>query len=47
MLFGVKPSDPWTFIAISILLAVVALAASYRPARRAMSLELVSALRHE
>ncbi len=47
MLFGVKPADPWTFIAISILLAVVALAASYRPARRAMSLEPVGALRHE
>jgi putative ABC transport system permease protein len=47
MLFGVTPNDPWTFIAISILLAVVALAASYRPSRRAMSLELVSALRHE
>ena len=47
MLFGVKPFDPWTFIAISILLAVVALAASYLPSRRAMSLEPVSALRHE
>ena len=47
MLFGVKPADPWTFIAISILLAVVALAASYLPSRRAMSLEPVSALRHE
>jgi putative ABC transport system permease protein len=47
MLFGVKPTDPWTFIAISILLAVVALAASYLPSRRAMSLEPVSALRHE
>jgi putative ABC transport system permease protein len=47
MLFGVKPTDPWTFIAISILLAVVALAASYLPSRRAMSLEPVGALRHE
>jgi putative ABC transport system permease protein len=47
MLFGVKPADPWTFIAISILLAVVALAASHLPSRRAMSLEPVGALRHE
>ena len=47
MLFGVKPTDVWTFIAISILLAVVALAASYLPSRRAMSLEPVGALRHE
>jgi putative ABC transport system permease protein len=47
MLFGVKPTDPWTFIGISILLAVVALAASYLPSRRAMLLEPVGALRHE
>ena len=47
MLFGVKPTDPWTFIGISILLAGVALAASYLPSRRAMLLEPVGALRHE
>lgn len=47
MLFGVSPTDPWTFTAISILLAVVALAASLVPSRRAMALNPVDALRHE
>jgi putative ABC transport system permease protein len=47
MLFGVKPTDAWTFASISILLAVVALAASYLPSRRAMALDPVTALRHE
>ena len=47
MLFGVNPTDVWTFAAISILLAVVALAASYLPSRRAMALDPVIALRHE
>jgi putative ABC transport system permease protein len=47
MLFGVEPSDANTFAAISLLLAVVALAASYLPSRRAMALNPVTALRHE
>jgi putative ABC transport system permease protein len=47
MLFEVKPTDAWTFAAISILLAVVALAASYLPSRRAMALDPMTALRHE
>jgi putative ABC transport system permease protein len=51
MLFGVKPTDAWTFVAISILLAIVALVASlvasYLTSRRAMGLDLVMALRHE
>jgi len=47
MLFGVEPTDVWTFAAISILLAVVALAASYLPSRRAMALDPVVALRHQ
>ena len=33
-LFGVRSNDPWTFLAVAALLAVVALAASYFPARR-------------
>ena len=47
MLYGVSPMDAWTFGAISILLAVVALAASFLPSRRAMGLSPVEALRRE
>jgi putative ABC transport system permease protein len=47
MLYGVSPSDVWTFALISILLAVVALMASYLPSRRAMLLEPLSALRRQ
>jgi putative ABC transport system permease protein len=47
MLFGVRPTDAYTFAAISILLAAVALVASYLPSRRAMALNPISALRHE
>ena len=47
MLFGVGPTDVWTYAAVSILLAVVALGASYVPSRRAMVPDPVIALRHE
>jgi putative ABC transport system permease protein len=47
MLFGVHPADAWTYTAISILLALVALGASLVPSRRAMALDPVTALRHE
>jgi predicted permease len=47
MLFGVQPADAWTYTAISILLALVALGASLVPSRRAMALDPVTALRHE
>jgi ABC-type antimicrobial peptide transport system permease subunit len=47
MLYGIQPDDAWTFAAVSILLAAVALAASFLPSRRAMSLEPVTALRHQ
>ena len=47
MLYGVDPTDAWTFGAISLLLGAVALAASYVPSRRAMALNPVAALRHE
>ena len=46
-LFGVKPSDPLTMIAVAILLIAVALIASYIPARRAMKTDPMVALHYE
>jgi putative ABC transport system permease protein len=47
LLFGMKPYDPLTFAGAIVLLAAVALMASYGPARRASRLEPMQALREE
>ncbi|MGC2694310.1 MAG: ABC transporter permease [Candidatus Angelobacter sp.] len=47
MLYGVKPTDPLTFISVAALLCAIAMMACYVPARRAMRVDPMEALRHQ
>jgi predicted permease len=47
MLYGVRPTDPLTFISVAALLCIIAMLACYVPARRAMRVDPMEALRHQ
>jgi ABC-type antimicrobial peptide transport system permease subunit len=47
MLFGVAPTDPFTFAGISLLLAMITLLATYIPAQRATQIDPVTSLRQD
>jgi predicted permease len=47
MMYGVSPRDPLVFVLVSLLMIAVSLVACYVPARRAMKIDLIVALRYE
>ena len=47
MLYGVRPADPLTFVSVAAVLGAVAMLACYVPARRAMKVDPMEALRHQ
>jgi putative ABC transport system permease protein len=46
-LYGISSSDPWTIVAVTALLAGVAIVSALIPARRAASVDPMVALRYE
>ena len=47
LLYGVSAADPLTFAGVSLLLVSIAVLASWLPARRAIKVDRMEALRHE
>jgi putative ABC transport system permease protein len=47
LLFGLSPADPLTFVGVPLVLALVVLLATWVPARRAVGMDPVNALRSE
>jgi ABC-type lipoprotein release transport system permease subunit len=47
LLFNVRPTDPATFGTVTVVLVASSLLASYIPARRAINVDPMVALRHE
>ncbi|HET9402468.1 MAG TPA: ABC transporter permease [Candidatus Acidoferrales bacterium] len=47
LLYGVQPRDPWIFAGVTLLLTLASIAACIIPARRAMRVDPIIALRHE